>query len=111
MRLFLSGPILHVPDYNTTAFAEASAALRALGHKVFNPREIDGGDTSKPRTYYMRTCIQELLRSEGLVSLPRWSGSKGAHLERKVAEEIGIPVWNLAAFLKEQPGIVPEKRR
>ena len=103
MNVFLSGPIRGEPDFNTQAFADAARSLRALGHEVFNPREIDGGDTSQPRAYYMRRCLRELLeRSDVLVSLPRWSGSKGAHLERHVAMEIGLPCYNLAAFLRER---------
>ena len=99
--LFLSGPISGEPDFNTTAFNEAAAKLRAMGFEVFNPREIDQGDTEAPREHYMRICIKALVNDcTGLVSLPRWSSSKGAWLERHVAEEMGKPVWNLASFLK-----------
>lgn len=101
--VFLSGPMSGIEDYNRPAFNEAAAQIRALGLTVFNPAEIDGGDTSQPRAYYMRRCLRELLEhSDALVSLPRWSGSKGAHLERHVAMEIGLPCYNLAAFLRER---------
>lgn len=99
--VFLSGPISGEPDFGTQAFADAATSIRALGLTVFNPREMDGGDTSLPREHYMRVCLKTLVNeSDSLVSLPRWSSSRGAYLERKVAEEIGLPVWNLAAFLK-----------
>jgi hypothetical protein len=99
--VFISGPVTGRPDFNTQAFSEAAAAIRALGFVVFNPREIDRGDTTLPREHYMRICMATLVnQSSALVSLPQWSSSKGAWLERKVAEEIGIPVWNLGAFMK-----------
>lgn len=112
-KVFLSGPITNEPYFNTQAFMEAAGAIRALGFDVFNPREIDRGDTTLPREHYMRVCLRTLVNEcDVLVSLPRWSSSKGAWLERHVAEEMGKPVWNLAAFLKAYqglPGTSPRK--
>lgn len=100
-KLFLSGPMSGYPEWNHPTFHEAAATLRALGFKVFNPAESYNGDTTRPRSDYMRVCLEALLKCDGLVSLPRWSSSEGAYIERKAAEQIGLPVWNLASFLKE----------
>ena len=98
--VFLSGGMTGYPEWNHPAFHEAAAAIRALGLTVWNPAEIDHGDTSKTRGYYMAVNFDALLRSKSLVSLPRWSSSAGAWMERKVMEQLERPVWNLAAFLK-----------
>lgn len=102
--LFLSGPMTGESDWGRGAFHEAAVILRQHGYKVFNPAESFGGDVTRPREDYMRVCLDALLDCDALVSLPRWSSSKGAHLERQVAIEIGLPVANLQTFLKGLPG-------
>ena len=52
---------------------------------------------------------EEEICSKALVSLPRWSGSKGAYLERKAAEELGLPVFNYRTFVQGLPGTSPRK--
>lgn len=99
--IFLSGPMSLHEDFNHPLFHEAAAALRKMGYTVFSPAEIDGGGVDKPRTYYLRVCFVALTRCKALVSLPRWSRSDGAWLERQMAKQLDMPTWNLSTFLKD----------
>lgn len=48
-RIYISGPMTGLPDFNFPAFHDAAARLRERGHEVANPAEINseaGGDLS-----------------------------------------------------------------
>ncbi len=91
-RYYLSGPMTGIDAFNFPAFNEAAKELRLQGHFVFNPAETDGGDTSKPRAYYMRKDIEMVSNADGIVMLKGWSKSKGAKLELDIAKELGLEV-------------------
>jgi hypothetical protein len=44
MKLYISGPMTGIPDYNYPLFEEVVQAFRDQGVKVFSPHEIDGGE-------------------------------------------------------------------
>ena len=37
MRIYISGPMTGIPNFNRSAFKEAEIVLTAMGHEVFNP--------------------------------------------------------------------------
>lgn len=107
-RVYLSGPMTGLPDYNRAAFARARVALKRAGASyVFDPstRWVDGKD----RAWYMRHDIAELARTDTsgrpwyqiLVSLPGWQMSDGAWCEALMAEEFGIEVAELAEVTQD----------
>lgn len=93
-RIYISGPMTGLPDLNFPAFHEAAAKLRALGHDVVNPAELDAAD-AVPMAWadYMRRDIVHLMACDGVALLPGYTGSKGARLELHIAEALGLDVW------------------
>ena len=92
-RLYLAGPMSGHTDYNHPLFNRAARLLRDQGYDVFNPAETKGGDTSQPRSFYMRLDIPALMESEGVAVLPGWEQSRGASLEVWIAIDLDIPVY------------------
>lgn len=90
-RLYLSGPMTGIPELNFPAFNAAAARLRASGYEVTNPAEMDAADPA-PLTWeqYLRRDIRALLDCEAIALLPGWEKSRGAKLEKHVAEALGM---------------------
>ncbi len=91
MKIYLSGPMSLVEDFNYPAFHAAAVQLRAEGYEVINPAELlddpglNWGD-------FMRRDLRLLLACDEVRVLPGWERSKGASLEVYVAQELGVPV-------------------
>ena len=88
-RWYLAGPMSGYPDFNRPAFHEAAARLRAQGHIVVNPAEIRG-DEDWEWDDWMRAALHCLLGCHAVVFLPGWEFSRGARLERVIAEVLGM---------------------
>lgn len=88
------------PESNFPAFRAATEYLRGLGIDVVSPHEInphtDGID--HPWRWYLKRDIVELVTVEAIVMLPGWQKSKGAQLERHIAETLEMRAYNLADF-------------
>jgi hypothetical protein len=92
--IYLSGPMTGMPEFNFPAFHKAAASLRASGHEVVNPAELDAADAGKPMTWemYLRRDIRALMECTGIALLPGWEKSKGAKLEKHIADQLGMSV-------------------
>lgn len=88
-RIYISGPISNMPDFNRTAFNQAASALRGAGLDVFNPSE-NGIPDWAPWTSHMRADIAGLMACHGLCYLPGWADSRGAKIEINLATELEI---------------------
>ncbi|WP_237699880.1 DUF4406 domain-containing protein [Alicyclobacillus acidocaldarius] len=91
-RWYLAGPMSGYPDFNRPAFHEAAARLRAQGLVVVNPAEISG-DEDWEWDDWMRAALHCLLGCHAVVFLPDWESSRGARLEREIAEALGMPMF------------------
>ncbi len=91
-RVYVSGPMTGLPDLNFPAFAAMTANLRADGHTVTNPSEInpDGGSWND----CMRRDIAALMDCDTVATLPGWLNSEGAVLEVTIAQRLGMKVVN-----------------
>ena len=116
MRLYLAGPMRGYPEFNHPAFHEGARDLRARGHEVFSPAEHDNengfdftGTGGSPEDldahgFDLRKALAADLdwicrNADGLVVLPGYQKSLGATAEIATAKALGLPVWELAAFL------------
>jgi hypothetical protein len=92
-RIYLSGPMAGLPDHNFPAFHAHAATLRAAGHDVVNPAELD--NTGKTWEGCLRTDLREMCTCDAIALMPGWEGSKGANLELHVAHRLGMEVMHL----------------
>lgn len=96
MRIYISGPISGMPDLNRDAFAKAAADLRAGGHVVVSPHEIISHERAEREGWewsdYMREDIKALMTCDAIYMLEGWQLSKGARVERYIAQELGFTV-------------------
>jgi hypothetical protein len=105
MRAYIAGPRTGVADYNRGAFISAAETLRARGHTIVSPVELDGAEEGMvgddgaplPEDVYLRgleRCVAALLGRavEAVIVLPGWEDSRGARLEVDVARMFGKPI-------------------
>lgn len=90
MRIYLSGPMTGLPDYNYPAFNEAARKLRAHGHDVFNPAEAFEGNQSLTWDEYLRADIKAIFDCDAIQVLPGWRDSVGARLEVILGLALGL---------------------
>lgn len=92
--VYVSGPMTGLPDFNFPAFNAAAASLRAKGHQVVNPAELDVQDAGKPMQWsdYLRRDIRALMDCEAIYMLDGWANSKGARLEHHIAQQLGLEI-------------------
>ncbi|MGK2829220.1 DUF4406 domain-containing protein [Ralstonia pseudosolanacearum] len=95
-RIYIAGPMTGIQDLNFPAFHEAARALRAEGHDVVNPAEINS-DPAAGWLTCMRADIRELMTCDAIYLLPGWENSRGARLEAHIAERLGF--WMVFAEL------------
>jgi len=99
MILYVAGPMTGLPEFNYPAFNAAADDLRAKGHDVLNPADIEAlNDTGQPQQWrwYMRHAIGMVAGAEGLAMLPGWENSRGARLEHSIGVALKLdihPVW------------------
>jgi hypothetical protein len=103
---YLAGPMRGYNMHNFPAFLEAALLLRRHGWGVENPAEYDiaaGVDPSKDEADWPIT-VPEMLRTDfrlileqcnAIVLLPGWINSKGATMELAIAQNIGLPAFEL----------------
>lgn len=94
MKLYLSGPMTGLPDYNFPAFEQARDRIRTMGHEVICPAEagqVEGWEWSD----YMKRDILMLLDVDSVVVLPGWEDSRGARLEVHLASALGMTIYDL----------------
>lgn len=88
--IYLSGPMSGIPDHNRLAFRGAANLLRALGHTVLSPAEFPNDGKSWEEC--LRLDILFLLQCDHIVLLSGWEGSRGANLELRIAQNLGMEV-------------------
>ncbi len=108
MRLYVAGPMSGLPLWNYPAFEAATARLRAGGHDVVSPMEMDEDNgwvevvrdddgaiekVTLTKDFDFRTAIAADLavidRCDGIVLLDGWEDSVGARIERAHAVATG----------------------
>ena len=90
MKVYISGPITGVPNGNQTAFDQAAAKLLDRGHDPVNPHDLHAGAADTSWAGYMRRDIVALMGCDAVVVLDGWGNSRGARIERELAERLGL---------------------
>lgn len=100
MRIYIAGPMTGIKDLNFPLFHAEASRLRAVGHEVVNPAEVNP-DPEAGWHCCMRKDIPELVKCDGIAMLPGWERSKGATLERHIARALDMKVIYLTS--EDQP--------
>ena len=99
--IYVAGPMRGIKDFNFPAFHAASAKLRAEGWTVLSPAEADMEDagfnpsdtsTIMPISHYLMRDTAMLCKSRAIFLLRGWEQSRGARLEKQMAEYLGIEI-------------------
>lgn len=90
-KIYVAGPMTGIPGLNFPAFHSKAASLRAVGHEVINPAEVNPDPNAK-WVDCMREDIRELVGCDAIHMLPGWEKSKGASLEHHIASALGLEV-------------------
>ena len=91
MKIYIAGPMTGMPGLNFPAFHAATAELRAQGHTVINPAEVNPDQTTSWEAC-MRRDIAELVTCDRIHLLPGWEVSRGAMLEHHIATQLSLVV-------------------
>ena len=92
MKCYIAGPMSGLPDYNFPEFHKAARQWRSYGYEVVSPAERHGGDQTLPYRHYIEASIDDVRTVDVVALLPGWEFSKGARMERAIAEALGIQI-------------------
>lgn len=111
-KIYISGPISGMANYNMEAFASAAAKLTEEGHEPIDPAALDAGDHGNTWEFFLKRDIALLVWCDAVHVIENWKNSRGATLECLIADMLKIPVYDhfnrsiisgheiLAAFLR-----------
>lgn len=88
-KVYISGPITGIDFGNRFAFMAARCGLELCGYEVVDPSEVQLSDAATWADY-MKADLKLLLDCDYIYMLEGWENSKGARLERELAENLGI---------------------
>lgn len=98
MKIFVSGPMTGIPDYNFPKFEEVEERLKVQGHDVMSMRIIVmtefKGDLNRTHAEYMQAALKYLPLSTHLCLLNGWERSDGTKCEVAVALTLGMRFVN-----------------
>ena len=98
-KMYISGPMTGYPNWNKDAFVKAKDDVKKMGFKPYTPCDItdlppDGTEiTAEAYRGYLTDDINVLLKMDAIYMLRGWEGSRGALLEKHVAEALGMSVY------------------
>lgn len=98
MKLYVSGPMTGIEEFNYPAFHAAKSALEARGYDVISPADLpirDGWDWID----YIVADIASVFQVDGIAILDGWETSKGARIECEIATQREIPILPLSEWL------------
>lgn len=100
MKLYISGPITGVPNYQEN-FIKAETILKQAGHEVINPCAVVLDDSAIWEDY-MKADIPLMLMCDGVAVLPGWEASAGARLEVDIAQRLNVSIKDVYGWIKDE---------
>ena len=94
-RVYLSGPMTGIAEFNYPAFMAAEAELRRIGYDVVNPANVKP-DGVPSWVNYLRADLRAMLTCDAIALMPGWENSKGARMELFVASGVEMKVLFVA---------------
>jgi hypothetical protein len=98
VKLYLSGPMTGLPEFNYPAFHAAKRELQAFGYDVCSPADLPLRDDWEWIDYIL-IDVDSVFASEGIATLDGCDTSKGARIERRIAERLGLPIKPVGEWL------------
>ncbi len=100
--VYISGPVANIPHGNVVDFADATRAVRNMGHIAKNPHEFCADiPRGTPWETFMRRCLQQLMDCTDIILLPGWENSDGSSLEHMNASIVGITIHDSIEGFRE----------
>lgn len=95
MKVYISGRMTGLPDFNFPAFHWAAAEWRNAGWEVVNPAESFHGETGRPYSDYVDHDIDLIRGCNAIAMLKGWDdeGARGSVWERGIAILLGLTVY------------------
>lgn len=90
-KIYIAGPMTGYAEHNFPAFERAAKELRAKGYQVVSPHEIENDQNDWYQC--MRDDIKQLVDCDTIYILDGWRYSRGALLEKCIAEGLDMEVW------------------
>lgn len=97
-KIYIAGKVTGLPIHEVTMkFGSAQKELESKGFVAINPLEVVNDWQCDWQTA-MKKCIKALIECDAIVLLPDWEESKGAKIERQLAENLQIEIFNYSKF-------------
>lgn len=92
MKVYISGPMTGIADFNRPAFNEEADRITTSGNIALNPASLpDGLEQSE----YMLICMSMLQIADAILLLPDWEKSLGAVAEVALANKLGLEIMDI----------------
>lgn len=91
MKVFITGPMTGLPDYNRDGFDKAAKTIEALGHTPLNPYRQDFVDTKRSWGECMLASLLLLLQADAILALEGAENSTGSGIEQVFAARMKLP--------------------
>jgi Domain of unknown function (DUF4406) len=109
-RVYLSGPISNndsqIQEHNLQEFHRVAECLRSQdGYEVINPAEFSEQHPDLSYQSYIRADLRDMLTCNAVLMLDGYQESKGAMIEKRVAEMVGIEVFTDIRMLESWAGL------
>lgn len=89
-RVYISGRITGMDEKEAfQKFEEAQQYLESIGLAVVNPMKLPHKH-DKTWEAYMKECIKAMMDCESIYMLDNWEQSRGARMEREIAQSLGM---------------------
>lgn len=93
-RIYIAGKVTGLPIHEVTMkFGTAQKQIEEMGFIALNPLELVN-DWKATWQNAMKICISKLATADAVVLLDNWEQSKGAKIEKQLADDLDIPTFN-----------------